>query len=198
MDKFCTEKCNKNTSLCIVMSITLQKKLIAITGGPCCGKTTLLNNLAMQSYQTVPEAARMIIEEEQKRGSTCVPWIDLYGFQESAANRILELEHSFEDSLLFCDRGVVDGHGYSTNGKVPTPEIVRDLGTQRYGAVFILDPIPVYQKDDSRKENPEEAKKIHNAIWTAYREFGYTPIRVPVMDPKERARYFVKLVERIA
>jgi len=180
------------------MSITLQRKLIAITGGPCCGKTTLLNILAAQSYQTVPEAARMIIEEEQKRGSACVPWIDLYGFQESAASRILELEHSFEDSLLFCDRGIVDGHGYSTNGKVPTPEIIRDLGTRRYGAVFILDPIPSYQKDESRKEDSLEARKIHRAIWRAYQDFGYSPIRVPVMDQKERARYFVKLVEKIA
>jgi len=195
MDKFCAEKCNKNTSLCIGMRKDITR--IAITGGPCCGKTTLLNNLAARSYSIVPEAARMVIEEQQRIGSDCVPWIDLQGFQEIAAERILELEHSFDSSLLFCDRGLVDGHGYSLNGRVRTPEIILDLGGVRYAAVFILDPIPVYQKDESRKENPEEARKIHQAIWRAYREFGYNPIRVPVMAPQDRVNYFVKVAEKI-
>lgn len=172
-------------------------KRIAITGGPCCGKTTLLNNLTAQSYTSIPEAARMIIEEGQDRGSNCVPWMDLYGFQERTAERILDLEHSFNDSLLFCDRGIVDGHGYSLNGKVPTPEIIRDLGIGRYDAVFVLDPIPVYQKDDSRKENPEEARRIHQAIFDAYKSFGYKPVRVPVMAQKDRVNYFIKLVEKL-
>lgn len=170
---------------------------VVLTGGPCCGKTTLLNNLAARSYQVVPEAARMVIEEEQRRGSNCLPWKDLYGFQESIAERILDLEHSFDDSLLFCDRGIVDGHGYSINGEINTPEIINDLGAKRYNLVFILDPIPVYKKDESRKENLEEGRKIHRAIWNAYKEFGYNPIRVPVMDIQERANYFVKLVEKV-
>jgi len=192
MDNLCTEKCIKSTSLCI--SMRMEIKRIAITGGPCCGKTTLLNSLAARSYQVVPESARMVIEEEQKRGSNCLPWKDLYGFQESTAERILDLEHSFNDSLLFCDRGIVDGHGYSINGGINTPEIITDLGVKRYDLVFILDPIPQYKVDESRKENSEEAKKIHRAIWNAYKEFGYKPISVPVMSISERADYFVKLV----
>jgi len=175
----------------------MKKKIqrVVLTGGPCCGKTTLLNNLAARSYQVVPEAARMVIEEEQRRGSNCLPWKDLYGFQEKTAERILDLEHSFDGSLLFCDRGIVDGHGYAINGKVSTPELIVDLGAKRYDLVFILEPVPVYQKDESRKENLEEAKKVHRAIWNAYKEFGYTPISVPIMGIQERADYFVKLLE---
>lgn len=195
MDNFYTKKCIKNTSLSISMRHNITR--IAITGGPCCGKTTLLNSLFAKSYQTVPEAARMVIEEEQRRGSNCVPWMDLYGFQEKAAERILELEHSFNDSLLFCDRGIVDGHGYAANGKVPTPNLVRDFGVQRYNSVFILDPIPQYKVDESRKENPNEAKKIHQAIFNAYKSFGYKPIIVPVMALEKRVDYFTKLLERL-
>lgn len=154
----------------------------------------MLNNLAAQSLGVVPEAARMIIEEEQKRSTNCLPWMDLFGFQERVAGRILELEHSFDDSLLFCDRGMVDGHAYATSGKVPTPDSVQNLGIKRYDAVFVLDQIPQYRADESRKESPEKAQSIHRAIFEAYREFGYNPIRVPVMPPKERVKYFVKLV----
>jgi len=192
MDSFCTEMCNKNTCLCIGMKGKIQR--VVLTGGPCCGKTTLLNNLAARSYQVVPEAARMVIEEEQRRGSSCLPWNNLYEFQEKTAERILDLEHSFEDSLLFCDRGIVDGHGYAMNGEVSTPEIISDLGIKRYDLIFILEPVPVYQKDESRKESLAEGRKIHQAIWNAYKEFGYNPISVPVMGIQERADYFVKLM----
>jgi len=171
---------------------------VVLTGGPCCGKTTLLNGLAERAYSVVPEAARMIIEENQKREGEYVPWINLYGFQQKTTERVLELEHSFEDSLLFCDRGVVDGHGYSVSGKIPTPELIKKFSVKRYDTVFILDPIPVYQKDEARRENPEEAKKVHAAIWNAYREFGYSPIRVPIIGGKEeRTEYFIKLLEQM-
>lgn len=170
---------------------------IAVTGGPCCGKTTLLNNLAAQSYTAVPESARMIIEESLQADSNCVPWFDLFGFQLKVAEKILELESSFEDSVLFCDRGIIDGRGFCVNGKVPTPEII-GRGLRRYDAVFILDPVPIYQKDESRKESQQEAVKIHRAIWDAYKEFGYTPIRVPIIgSPEERTLYFSKLAGEI-
>lgn len=192
MDKQCTEICNTNTSLCICMRDKIRR--IVITGGPCCGKTTLLNNLAAQSYSVVPEAARMIIGQEQRRDSENLPWRDLYAFQKITAERILELEHSFSDSLLFCDRGIIDGHAYATRGRVQTPDIVRS-SHGRYDLVFILDPIPDYKKDESRRENPQEARDIHAGIMRAYREFGYRPIVVPVMAPTDRAKYFARLVE---
>ncbi|MEI7719176.1 MAG: ATP-binding protein [archaeon] len=170
---------------------------VVLTGGPCCGKTTLLNSLAAQSYQTVPEAARMIIEEEQKKGTDCLPWLNLYKFQEKVAKTILELEHSFDESILFCDRGILDGHAYAVNGGVSTPDSVIRAGTKRYDSVFLLDPIPNYQTDESRKEGSLEALNIHRGISRAYKEFGYSPVSVPVMSIKERADYFVKLVEKI-
>jgi len=39
-----------------------------ITGGPNCGKTSLINALAGQGYQVVPEAAELAIKQMQARG----------------------------------------------------------------------------------------------------------------------------------
>lgn len=47
------------------MAITHQK--ICFTGGPCSGKTTLINYLAKQGVQTVPEAASSLLEAGAKR-----------------------------------------------------------------------------------------------------------------------------------
>jgi predicted ATPase len=68
------------------------------------------------------------------------------------------------------------------------------MGPKRYEQIFILDPIPQYQADESRREDSVEAKRIHMAIGTAYRQFGYAPIRVPVLSPEERIKYFVRLL----
>jgi hypothetical protein len=44
----------------------------AITGAACCGKTTLIDLLADQGFQTVPETARQLMEKEMARGRTSV------------------------------------------------------------------------------------------------------------------------------
>ena len=41
-----------------------------ITGGPCSGKTTLVDQLADKGFRTVPETARLYIEKEMARGRT--------------------------------------------------------------------------------------------------------------------------------
>jgi predicted ATPase len=41
-----------------------------ITGAPCSGKTTLIDQLANQGFQTVPEAARQYFEQEMASGRT--------------------------------------------------------------------------------------------------------------------------------
>ena len=47
-----------------------QTKWHVITGGPCYGKTTLIQLLAERGFRKVPEMARLYIEEEVARGRT--------------------------------------------------------------------------------------------------------------------------------
>jgi predicted ATPase len=171
---------------------------VVFTGGPCSGKTTLLEQLALKGLTIIPETARIIIEQEQRRDSEILPWRDLYGFQERVARVQLEQEHSYYDDNLLLDRGVIDGHGFSLNGQIPTPELILDSGKGRYDRVFLLDPLPNYKTDFSRKETPQMARKIHERIDEAYRNFGYQPIRIPVFGSiEERTKYVVKLLERV-
>lgn len=196
MDKFCTEKCNKNTCLCI--SMKKEQKRIAVYSGPNGGKTTMLDAVAVKGITVIPEAARIIIEEEKWKDSDCLPWRDLYKFQVAVAKRIMELEHSFDDTVLACDRGLVDCHGYALNGRVQTPDLVAEYGHGRYVLVCCLDLIPNYKKDSARWESPEMGRRIHGSLQRGYSEYGYRSLRIPVMgSPEKRADYFVKLVERI-
>ena len=172
-------------------------KRIALTGGPGVGKSTVLDILSRQGYTIVPEAARIIIEQEMQKDGSCLPWRDLQGFQNAASNLQFELENSAEEPIIFSDRGIVDGYAYSQVGGILVPEVVLANGRDRYQAVFILDQLPKYQTDESRKEDIKTAKTLQVAINSAYIEFGYNPVQVPVLSPEERARFILNKLEKI-
>lgn len=170
---------------------------VVFTGTAGCGKTSLIEKIAERGIVTVPEMARIVIAEEMKKDSECLPWRNLYMFQEKVARLQLEQEHSYDGKLLALDRGVVDGHGYSLNGEIATPNLILEKGIQRYPVVFMLDRLPFYKTDSERKESSKMAERIHHQIHRAYRETGHNPIRIPVIGSvEERADYVIKILER--
>jgi predicted ATPase len=180
-----------------MIQMTIKPIRIALTGGPGVGKSTVLDILFKQGYKIVPEAARIIIEQEMHKDSDCLPWKNLQRFQNAVSDLQFELENSAEGPIIFSDRGIVDGYAYSRVDKIIVPEVVLANGRNRYQAVFILNPLPNYQTDESRKEDIKTAKILHEAINFAYIEFGYNPIQVPVLPPEERSRFILSKLEKI-
>ena len=169
-------------------------KKYVITGGPGIGKTTVIEILASKDYAIVAEAARMIIEEQETNGENIFPWTNLQKFQELVVKRQLALEEKTCGGIIFHDRSIIDGYGYSILGNVTPPELIDKNAKNRYEKIFVLEPLPLYQNDVSRKENEDDAKKIHNAIIEAYRHFGYEPVLIPVLPPEERAAYILSQI----
>lgn len=157
-------------------------KLIAITGGPCAGKSTFLK-MAISLLQKhgfkvviVPEVARELI------ASGIVPWDKNWktpiAFQKKVFLGILAKEslllHSFEDMdlhgqqvVFLCDRGYADGMAYS--GEDAFLEMLRgwDLSfsdvLDHYAAVIHLVTAAhgaekFYVTDDERVETPKQAR----------------------------------------
>jgi predicted ATPase len=166
-------------------------KKYVLTGGPGIGKTTVLNILTERGYKIIPEAARLIIEEEKNKDSEALPWKNLQLFQEKVAAEQIKLESKIIDEQVFLDRGLIDNHGYCTHKKVPTPKVALEEGRGRYNKVFILDRIPGYKTDESRFEDEKTAKEIHSAIIQSYLDFGYDIVTVPVLPPEERADFII-------
>lgn len=166
-------------------------KKYVLTGGPGIGKTTLIEIIASIGYEVVPEAARIIIEEEQFKNSDALPWKDLEKFQELVVRKQLEEENKIKGFPAFLDRSIIDGYGYSKLGGATPSSLIADNANGRYDKVFILEPLENYQKDSVRLENEEESRKIHQAIIDAYSFFGYDLIFVPVMSPDDRVKFIL-------
>lgn len=65
--KFVTSKIDLNL---LSKKKRIQTKWNVISGAPCSGKTTLIEQFESKGYRTVPETARQFIENQIARGKT--------------------------------------------------------------------------------------------------------------------------------
>ncbi len=167
---------------------------IVITGGPCTGKTTLLQDLGRLGFGIVDETARRIIKEQQKVGGNILPWINPAEFEIAVKQLQLEGEEKLpEEKIHFLDRSLADILAYCDFAGIPHTEGVKELCQGRYHKVLLLEPLKItYEKDSVRKENKKDAKRIHRLIEKAYTQLGYEVIKVPVLPPKERMEWVLK------
>jgi len=166
---------------------------IAITGGPCAGKTCALEFLERELKERgytpiiVPECASTFID------AGIAPWtVTLMGFQTAIFELQLAQEEIFGRAAervegkvaLILDRGLMDGRGYVTDeqfrdllvshGIDPDPEKI----FARYGAVFHLESTArglsdayTLENNEARMENVEEAVAVEDRtlkVWEGH------------------------------
>lgn len=168
-----------------------------ITGGPSTGKTTLLTILENMGHKIIPEAARMVIDEGLAKGMTIEQIrADEGAFQDKVFSRKLAIEAGHDQSLLtFCDRGIHDTVAYLRYYAREVEEHIRKAVEQsHYKKVFLLEPLTHFTEDYARTESHTFVEKITKLLYEAYNEAGHTPVRVPAMEPEERARFVLRHV----
>ncbi len=165
----------------------METKWYVITGAPSSGKTTLTNRLAFEGYPIVPDAARILIDEERSQGLTV---------KETRANdaafqrRILKMKMEIEEKtnplqLTFFDRGIPDSIAYYRNCGEDPGEAIEASSKRRYKGVFLLEHLP-FEKDYARIEDEKKASELEQLAYDAYAETGYNVIYVPRMPVGKR------------
>lgn len=170
-----------------------------ITGGPSTGKTTTINELNRLGYRVAPEAARIIIDEAVARGITVDELrIDDKKFQEDIARLKQKIEGQQDPAeLTFFDRGMHDTIGYlQYEQHAIEPWVVELMKASRYRCVFLLDPLPAFQKHYSRPEfeDRDYTAAMNTLFDTAYTEYGMKPIHVPALSVEERVQFILEHV----
>ena len=164
-----------------------------ITGGPHCGKTSLINCLKEKKELILPETAREIIEEKG------IPKGDeLMEFQKEVYRRQEKMENSLVNKQyinVFLDRGLGDSLAYFKRNFNHVPIGFRKSLAGRYSTIFFLEPIE-FQNDGYRLEkNSEEAIDVHKFIEREYRNQGYDIIHVPLFNGKTEKEAIEKRAE---
>lgn len=176
----------------LTATINARPNLVALVGGPGCGKTTLLEALAKKGFKTLSESSTMVIRDERVLGNN-EPWKQRELFQRKILNCQLELLTSVKDAdgLVFSDRGIPDGIAYFYfDAQEPFNELRSASQNIRYDYVFMLDFLGDYNLDNTiRHEAQDEALKIHALIKKVYEDLGYTLIVVPAMSVEDRISF---------
>src|SRR3546814_8818836 len=93
------------------------------TGGPGSVKSTLIEALAVEGFDHMPEAGRAIIRDQVAIGGAALPWADRAAFAELMLGWELRSWHEAHDraGLVICDRSVPDVAGYLRLCGLPVP-----------------------------------------------------------------------------
>lgn len=165
-----------------------------LTGGPCAGKTTLVREFEADGIRVIHESARTIIEAGLAEGKT----LDEIRADPAAFTRAIialdaaNLSRHPNHERVFFDRSIIDNIAYHRILNLPVSgALARAAESARFRKVFLLD-IVEYAQDEARNETPEEARRIHDAIAEAYRDFAIPLERVPVLPVEERVAYIVE------
>lgn len=176
----------------VIFQIRCSRKVV-ITGGPCSGKTSLIERISEFGYTVVEEAATQIISK-----GIYHPQKEPLKFQRHVLSRQIFLEKKAEsetDGLIFCDRGIYDGLAYLRFFNVPEDKL--ELPERwNYLMAFHLEQLE-YKKDEIRFETPKEAHKISELIREVYIEKGIPVEHVPVMNISQRTNFVLNRVKVI-
>ncbi|MDO8574609.1 MAG: ATP-binding protein [bacterium] len=160
-----------------------------ITGGFSAGKSTVIDCLSKMGYETVPDAARVIIDEGNAQGKTTQEIRqNEQEFQRQVLARKLEAEGGLpKDQLTFLDRAVPCSIAYHALLGLDPQEIVRICERNLYAKIFMLAQLP-YERDYARTETEEFMRNLNEPMRQAYVDLGYEVIDIPVVSPEERVK----------
>lgn len=204
-----------------------QVKKIAITGGPCAGKSQVLEALKEEfgnKLHILSEVATQLLEIPYKQGGIGVPGKDVEWspewqreFQRRVIEKQLEDETllvqiaslSQEGAVLLCDRGILDGAAYTEGGRdsfLTQQRIDLTQCFELYDAVIHLNSLAtdnpeMYEElkhtNPSRFEDGESARALDEAIAEAY--CGHEAlVRIPAQPSiEDKIAYCKQIIEDI-
>lgn len=170
------------------------RRLIAVTGGPGSGKTTLIDALRAVGFATTPEAGRALIQDQSAIAGPGLPWNDAALFTELMLSWELRSYRRAlrRHGLVFFDHALPCIPGYLRLIGRPTPAHV-DAAVRSFPycrQVFVAPPWPeIYRNDAERRQTFDEARHTCEAMTEAYRHYGYELVELPRDSVSERLRF---------
>lgn len=162
----------------------MQKDIIVIIGGPGTGKTTIIDGLLERGHCCYPEISREITLEAKKQGIEQLFLENPLLFSELLLEGRKKQYHQAvaeENAVVFIDRGIPDVLAYMHYIGDAYPAFFDEACREhKYTKIFILPPWEaIYESDDARYENYEQATLIYKHLKETYESYGYNLIEVP-------------------
>jgi len=174
----------------------VKAKKIVITGGPGTGKSSIIHDLEARGEKCLHEVSREVTLQAQKEGIEQLflvkPLLFSEKLLEGRLNQFKEAD-LIDSDHIFIDRGLPDVTAYMDYFDTHYPSMFDETCLEnQYDKVFILPPWKeIYQSDNERYENFEEAKRISTYLYKTYERYGYKPVEVPKTSVQERTEFIL-------
>lgn len=162
----------------------MQKDIVVIIGGPGTGKTTIIDGLLERGHCCFPEISREITLEAKKQGIEQLFLENPLLFSELLLEGRKKQYHQAlkeKSPVVFIDRGIPDVLAYMHYIGDAYPAFFDEACREhKYTKIFILPPWEaIYESDDARYENYEQATLIYKHLKETYEGYDYSLIEVP-------------------
>ncbi len=174
----------------------MNKEIVVIIGGPGTGKTTIIEGLLAKGFCCYPEISREVTLEAKKQGIEQLflenPLLFSELLLEGRKKQFYNAQKEPHD-IVFLDRGIPDVLAYMHYIGDSYPAFF-DLACREhiYTKIFLLPPWEeIYESDNERYENFEQATLIYNHLTETYQKYGYHLIEVPKGTVEERISFIL-------
>ena len=164
-----------------------------ITGAPCSGKTTVINELEKVGYRVVHEVARAYIDHEIQKGRRLNQIkADILAFERRILHEKIKIEASLpENEIIFLDRAVPDSIAYFKFEGLDSLEPIEKSQAVRYRKIFLFQRLG-FEKDAVRSEDDKIANRLNDLLEKSYQMLGYEIVQVPLMAVEKRVDFILK------
>ncbi len=159
----------------------IQTNWHVLTGGPCSGKSKVIEYIKSKGHNTSKEVARNIIDNGIANGKTVEEIREnTIKFQNDILNLKIKLENNLDPKqTIFLDRGIPDSIVYFKEAGLDINIAIKESNKRQYKKVFFLEQPPI-KNDYARTEDVKTSKRISKLLFKAYLDLGYNLITVPV------------------
>lgn len=177
--------------------------LFVVSGGPGSGKTHLIEALATDGVQHMPETGRAVIRDQVRTQGNALPWADRSAFADLMFERELR-SHRAASAMtgpVLMDRGIPDVIGYLTLCGLPVPGgIERAARLYRYNRRVFIAPYwdAIFTQDDERKQDRTEAEATCRIMAETYTRLGYDLVQLPLASIGERMTFVLDHMRQAA
>jgi predicted ATPase len=170
---------------------------IVISGCSGGGKSTLIDALASQGFDTLAEAGRIIVREEIAANGPALPWIDPVLFADKLATLAIDQYSSAAayDGITFFDRCVVEPLAYCQRMDVELLASTKKAAEAcRYdNPIFMVPPWEsIFVEDAERQHSFSDAVVEYEALLKTFMELGYMIVVIPQMAINNRINFILE------
>lgn len=171
-------------------SLDLPESLrVVFTGEPNSGKSSVAKRCSARGFTVVTEFAGQIIEEYERGEHKLHPIKEcLHAFNEENFHRQVVAEAEVRgESLIINDRHFYDPEPYFLDRGLPVPDYLAQLPPNLCDIAFVFAPVPKWDNNGVRCEDPEWAKKLRPQFPKSYASKGVITIPVPLYECTDTA-----------